>query len=682
MMKKISSLNTKRTRSDSFATFLLIGLVEIITHGTRIAQFGYYRDDWYFLWAGNTQGLETIRQLFAFDRPFVGIVYAFDYLLLGDMPIKWQFYALGIHFIGALALLWILRALWPKQTIPTTAITLFYIVYPGFLQLPNANTYQNQLLTYTVAILSIAFSVQAILSHKRLKIILCSFVALVLALFYFFMYEYMIGLEILRFVLMWMAYTKGETNLSSWKNKILSFGMYWAIYVPPIIIYTYWRVFVFESGRKAMNVSTILAEYRSAPFHMVLRLFVETLKDFFETVVLAWGAPIYRLLANASYADLKVASVWTLIAIALVGLYAYYVMQKASLHTTEDNNRNMGKQFLLIGLLVTFSALIPHIVVGRDVHFSSGYDRYTLQATIGVGFLWTGFLLYAVRMLPRNILFLIIFGIAVLTHQLNGIFFQNFWAYQQQLWWQLSWRAPDIEQRSVLIVVLPEGYRLFEGYEIWAPANIIYAPDVEGLKFYGQVLNANTVDKLMLGQKDERVERDVVYIRRNYKRAIILSLPNATACLHVIDGQKIELDQDEVPWVKLAAPYSRNDLILSDAPIHRPNPAIFGPEPEHGWCYFYQKATLARQRGDWNEVALLGDEAFTLGLAANDYSELIPFMEGYAASGDLDKATALADEIRQYLPLQSATCSQLLENHPDHLPNYPYEIVMEILCSD
>lgn len=29
---------------------------------------------------------------------------------------------------------------------------------------------------------------------------------------------------------------------------------------------------------------------------------------------------------------------------------------------------------------------------------------------------------------------------------------------------------------------------------------------------------------------------------------------------------------------------------------------IFGPEPAHDWCYYYQKGDLARQTQDWEQV--------------------------------------------------------------------------------
>ena len=35
----------------------------------------------------------------------------------------------------------------------------------------------------------------------------------------------------------------------------------------------------------------------------------------------------------------------------------------------------------------------------------------------------------------------------------------------------------------------------------------------------------------------------------------------------------------------------------------------FATEPGHTWCYFYEKAELARQIQDWDQIVALGSEA-------------------------------------------------------------------------
>jgi len=91
-----------------------------------------------------------------------------------------------------------------------------------------------------------------------------------------------------------------------------------------------------------------------------------------------------------------------------------------------------------------------------------------------------------------------------------------------------------------------------------------------------------------------------------------------------------------------ASTISNADMILTEQTSVMP--AIYYPEPEHGWCYYFQKADLARQLGDWDEVAKLGDTAFKLDDHPNDPIERFVFVEGYAHVGDWDRAVKYSRE--------------------------------------
>ena len=67
-------------------------------------------------------------------------------------------------------------------------------------------------------------------------------------------------------------------------------------------------------------------------------------------------------------------------------------------------------------------------------------------------------------------------------------------------------------------------------------------------------------------------------------------------------------------------------------------PSLYGDGPAHGWCYYFEKADLARQQGDWEKVVKLGEQAFSTGDYPNDPLERFVFIEGYAHIGDWDKA--------------------------------------------
>ena len=95
---------------------------------------------------------------------------------------------------------------------------------------------------------------------------------------------------------------------------------------------------------------------------------------------------------------------------------------------------------------------------------------------------------------------------------------------------------------------------------------------------------------------------------------------------------------------------SNTSLILPDAPP--PSlPPLLGAEPQRGWCYFYEKAELARQTGDWAEVSRLGKQAFKQGLAPEEAYEWLPFIEAEARAGSVGEAEKLALKVSKENPV-------------------------------
>ena len=178
---------------ETFAAILLIFLTTVVTYGVSIPKLGYYHDDWFVLWSGQARGAQSLMALFSTDRPFMGIIYSYVYRLLGDTIINWHVYALLWRLIGGLAFFWILRLIWPDQKYVTTLMTVLFIVYPGFLSQPNANTKQNHLYGFGTALLSIALMLEAMKTNKSGWKILCSLFSYLLTANYLFIYEYMIG---------------------------------------------------------------------------------------------------------------------------------------------------------------------------------------------------------------------------------------------------------------------------------------------------------------------------------------------------------------------------------------------------------------------------------------------------------------------------------------------------------
>ena len=63
------------------------------------------------------------------------------------------------------------------------------------------------------------------------------------------------------------------------------------------------------------------------------------------------------------------------------------------------------------------------------------------------------------------------------------------------------------------------------------------------------------------------------------------------------------------------------------------------------WRYYFQKADLARQFGEWEHVQQLCEEAFGKNFRPKDQHELFPLIEAYFRLGQPDKANKIVRQI-------------------------------------
>jgi hypothetical protein len=109
----------------------------------------------------------------------------------------------------------------------------------------------------------------------------------------------------------------------------------------------------------------------------------------------------------------------------------------------------------------------------------------------------------------------------------------------------------------------------------------------------------------------------------------------------------------------MVAPFSETEKILTDeSPVDVPE-TLFGPEPEHDWCFLYEKAALARQRGDWDKVLQLAKEAENKNLKPSDPIEWMPFIQAYAMNGRVNDLAAVFDQIQSDEYVTRQACQKL-----------------------
>jgi hypothetical protein len=277
------------------------------------------------------------------------------------------------------------------------------------------------------------------------------------------------------------------------------------------------------------------------------------------------------------------------------------------------------------------------------------------------------FVIALIEMLPSLTFQRVVIGLllvsATLTHYANTVHFAEQMADIRSFWWQVSWRVPQFDRGATIVAHYPvAGIR--EPSFIWGPANQIYYPTrikpgaiTTGISAIR--LDKETVLRILNREKQYMDPYYEVTAYPNPRHITIITRPTSKSCIQVIDGTQPEFSRQEDPLVLMVGPFSETEKILTDKPSTDVPETLFGPEPEHDWCFLYEKAALARQRGDWDKVLQLAKEAADKNLKPYDLIEWMPFLQAYAMNGRANDLAGVLDQIQTDEYVTRQACQRL-----------------------
>lgn len=629
-------------------------------------RYGFYYDDWYLLFAGHSQGIQKFADVFASDRPARAFLVGAQYTLFGENAPAYSYSAYLLRVAAAFAFAWILRRVWPRDHFLFLVAPLLFVLYPGFLDQTNAFDFQTHIISLTLAMFSIAFTLESIATSRRATRIVFAALSLLFTLAYLPLMEYYIGLEGLRFLMVWQTVASGapgtlfkKTRRALWMSLPAFLGA---------AGFFLWRVFFFSSERGATDINAMFSGLIGSGLRG-LWLLVHLVQDVISTVFLAWAVPAYQMAYSLRLRDFLLG-----LAIAAAGIAFILWVVTALSHSSDHDELYEPDRWttpaLWIGLLAVVCALFPVALGDRHVAFPS-YNRFTLPAAPGACLMIVAFLFRIKAGYWRKGTLGLLCGLALLTHFGNAVSAVDQADNLRDFWWQVAWRAPSIQQRTTLVVDYAST-SVVEDYIAWGPANLIYYPQATApysgpeaedsdvpltLTPLNAIVPSSTGDiqAVQLGSAGKRERRGFLSLIE-YGDSLVLSQPSASACVHVLDGQNPELSADESLNIQAVAGESKINRVITTGDNPTPSTTIFGTEPEHKWCYYYQKASLARQRGDWSEAARLGDEASANGFHPVDRVEWFPILQAYAYTGQMDKARAILPIINEVPYLKAEAC--------------------------
>jgi len=93
-----------------------------------------------------------------------------------------------------------------------------------------------------------------------------------------------------------------------------------------------------------------------------------------------------------------------------------------------------------------------------------------------------------------------------------------------------------------------------------------------------------------------------------------------------------------------ALPLSDLTLVSAEGDAQERLAQIFSQQPPaDDWCTIFEQADLARQLGDWTAVVEIGEQALVK-FKPYHPSELLPFIQAYAHTGNLGRALELTEQ--------------------------------------
>ncbi len=608
---------------------LILFIVAALTYGLFFWERGFYWDEAPWTWIYYRLGPAALTKTFSTSRPFWGMIYQVTMPLLGPHPWRWQLLMVILRWLTAVLVWMLLRQVWTRDERPALWGSLLFLVYPGLGQNFISLMYSHFYIVLNCFLFSLYLSVLAIRQPDRR--IPLTVAALAFSVVNLLTMEYFYFLEFLRIILFWIVID------GAWKQKLRRVVLLFMPYFAVMLGITFWRLFFFENQNASYSYVT-LDLLRENPVLGISSLLTSILKAFWETVPHAWLFPFES--ASVEQVGLRVVILAATLVLASTVLIALYllVFDRSAIR----GRAAVGQMFLLGFAAWLFAGGSFWLVdIEPQLHFSA--DRFTMPFMLGSSLIIVALfsLLHSRPKLQYGLLALLV-AFSIGKQFETNIAYVRDWDVHQDFFWQMSWRIPAMEPNTAIISNdLPVTY--FSDNSLSGPLNWIYgrAGGMDHILYFISIrLNRGLPDL----EPGLAIEQN--YLARtfhgNTSQLVVIDY-SPPGCLRVLDPQIDSANRLLVPLLRDAAVLSNKSMIRAESTVTLPD-SLFAPEPAHGWCYYFEKADLARQFGDWQQVAELGDTAFQLDDHPNDPVERFVFIEGYAHTGEWDRAVRLSRE--------------------------------------
>ncbi len=657
---------------------LALALLSILAYVPLISKLGFYWDDWPMDWFKVTQGASGFAATFASDRPFLAHLYELTARLLNNNPLEWQIVCVIMRYGVTLAFWWMLKQLWPDHAESVFWMAALLAVYPGYKQMPIAYLWANAFIMLLAYVLSYGMMLKAMRSSSAMNYLLWTVPSALLYTFCTISTEYYTGLDMVRPIIIWifLAFQTDGFNQLPLMKRIGKTLLHWLPYLAILAAFLFWRVFIFKFPSYQ---PTLVSELSSQPLKTIGKLIQRIIEDAYTA---SWGAwtQFFKFPHQSEFSTASGKLFWAFTAAGFV-LALLLIRHFHSGHTEnaagEPAEPTKDKGWYVSALVLGLTAVIfpgfPYWVTELKITLTYPTDRFLVAFMFGSCILMTVLIRFFIRSrASQRIIISLFIAMAIGGHILNANSYRRDWNNQREFVNQLQTRMPNVK-KGTLFLTDSNALEYETDNSLTGLVNLTLAPKETTLNLPYSVAFYNV---RFHSSKAEIESEDNIYqgfrsaMFAGNKNSILVYFYAPPGCLRVLDTkQHASLPIFPTSFYQFMN-YSNLSLIQREGePDTFIQDEIFRQPVQKNWCYYFEKADLARQYEDWNTIAEIGDQVLPT-MKAGEASEYIPYIEAYAKLDRWKNVFPLLQKMHQEEPsLDKSLCAIVQNLFNDYIGN-------------
>ena len=616
---------------------IFLFLISMLTHGLFIPWMGLYGDDWSLLWLSYKAGSTAL--FFPANRFLLPYIYSLFSYFLNPVIREWHVLFFVIRFLSVLNLWILLKTLWPEKKQMWVWIPLLFALYPGSLITYQPITFWTVYLQFSFLFASFWLMLAAVNKNNKQWVFIS--LSAFFAILNLVLSEYLYFLELLRIPILIIYFLNRKLDLKETFRKAVK------ISIPFLLLFLAFSISRLAFHKSASGYYNVdLGNYFSDPFLTIQYFASKIVVNGIKSGLLAWFKPFFgsELFLYSGLRSILLLSFFTCCTSLIIFLFT-------TISFENDEEKNISLISIILGVIGLIFAGAPFWIADLPIDIgTANYSRFSIPAAFGSAFLIYGIVTLLLRKRQFSNIFLNVFcGSAVMMHLLSGNFFRNEWELQNRFFWELAWRIPAIDPGTTFFSNELQFWTIGEN-SISAVINWIYMEEsipIDHIDYYFYYDEGRFINQFPQ-EKDIPFERShMAGVFFGNSSQLITFWYQPPACLHIVNEKWDKYNPDIPSHLRKIAENYPNEFIRSIGNSEKnltENPN-FTDENPNNFCFYYQKASLAAENNNWEEVVNLWNTSLGENQRPSYALERLPFIQGLVYTDQYEDSFVLSLEI-------------------------------------